>query len=70
MFSACQALKMHLSDEAALSSGELVRFVHYYQRESDSGSTCPACACARMSLDRCGGTPGPGCLQVRLSAKK
>lgn len=34
MFSACQALKVHLSDSTALSSGELVRFVYYIQHWS------------------------------------
>lgn len=69
MFSACQALKMHLSDEAALSSGELVCFVHYYQRENDLGSTCAACAglCLLIGVE---GRLGQGVSQVRLSAKK
>lgn len=74
MFSACQALKMHLSDDTALSSRELVCFVFFKYSMCQMKLTVCMCACAcacmcfnSMSLDGCGedAEAEAGCVQVR-----
>ncbi len=62
MFSACQALKMHLSDDIILSSSDLVCSVYCFQCETlkvtEYACVFIVCTFNGMSLDGCGEKPG------------